>query len=486
MVNPDVFLSDTIRNIDNNCGVSTHVLMESAALALYNRISYENKLHGNICIVCGKGNNGGDGYALGILLKNKGFSVSVVSVEEPITALAIHYKNEYIRIGGGIDDNIQDAIINADVIVDCIFGFSFHGTVNSKIGDVIRCVNNSKGFVISADIPSGISADSHLLPTVYVQADVTCTFTVRKLALVAFPARLACGKIYVEDIGVPKNALDATTLHITIADKRLISNLPKRPINGHKGTFGTLTALCGSADMCGAAYLACLSALRSGIGLVKLFTDEICGNIIKSKLAEPIIKNTVSAESIISNTKNALLIGCGCGRNYDGIIKDLLLKAKTPIILDADGINFLANNIELISHISSPLVLTPHPAEMGRLMGLTTEEINANRIDIAQSFAKEHNAVLVLKGAGTVIAAPDGRLCISNCANTGLAKGGSGDVLAGLIASLIAQGMDCYSAACLGVYLHCEAAERLADKIGVYAMLPSDLPEEIGRIMHFG
>lgn len=484
MISNDIYLSSDIKLMDEGCGIDTDTLMNSAAEALYRCLESKGRLFGNICILCGKGNNGGDGYALAVKLLERGWAVNVIPVDEPKAPLAVKHRNAFVKLGGVLWD--ASAVKEADTVVDCIFGFSFKGCLGKEYACIVNAVNESGAFVLAADVPSGVVADSDTLPELCIKSDLCCCFSAMKVALASYPARAVCGEIVLADIGIPRTEFEKYTPFAVAADKRLLKLLPKRRTDGHKGSFGTLAALCGNNEMCGAAYLACLAALRSGVGLMKLYTEEGCATVTKNRLAEPIVSADCSADNILSKKADALLIGCGCGRSYDENIKKLIKNAECPLIIDADGINCIAGDIQLYRSVSHRAVITPHPAEMGRLIGKSTEEVNSRRLQTAVEFAKEYNVVTVLKGAKTVIASPDERLCISPYENTGLAKGGSGDVLAGLIASLTAQGMNFFDAACLGVYLHGEAAERLAKTKGIYAMLPSELPEIIGQIMYFG
>lgn len=480
-----VYLSSQIKAMDECCGVGGETLMHRAALAILGRLRLAGRLGGRICVVCGKGSNGGDGYALACLLSERGEDVRTVAVEKPSSPLAVHYSQKYVSLGGRHTEKL-DAISDADTVVDCIFGFSFSGSLTDKCEEAVRLINGSGAFVVSADLPSGIEADSDKAPDLCVMADITCTFTAYKLALVSFPAKKFCGRVYLEDIGISGDVIDKAVPFADLTGKGTLKALPPRAQDAHKGVFGTLAAVCGSADMSGAAALACLAALKSGVGLVRLYTDKQCAAAVRSKLFEAIVRDDAEGLDPVEIRASALLLGCGCGRRFDRVIKRLLTSCKIPTVLDADGINCIAGDIELYRSIAAPLVVTPHPAEMARLTGTTTEAVNGNRVKTALAFAREYGFVTVLKGAATVIAAPDGRLCINTTGNTGLSKGGSGDVLAGLTASLLAQGIPLYESACLGAYLHGAAADALAAEKGVYALLPSELPEAIGRIMHFG
>lgn len=486
MTSSAVYLSKQFRYMDENCGIPTDVLMENAAAALNKALCRERPDADKIFIVCGKGNNGGDGYALACMLLREGKSPCVIALDEPSSRLARAYCDEYLELGGELSEEPASALEGADVIVECLFGISFSGTAKGKYADIIDSINHSGAFVLCADVPAGLCADSDRLPDVYVRADLTCTFTAYKCALVSQPAKTACGRVVVSDIGIPPNMLCTAPPYASTDGKTLLKLLPRREENSHKGTYGTVAALCGNDAMSGAAYLACSAALRTGVGLVKLYSTEKCALSLKSALPECIAFYGDDLPDDISADCNVLLMGCGCGRTWDEQIRQALLKAHVPVVLDADGINATASCIEIYKSVKSPLILTPHPGELARLTDVTVAEINGNRVGYASDFAKKHNVITVLKGNATVVAAPDGRLYINRTGNSGLAKGGSGDVLSGIIASLLAQGLAPFESAALGVYLHGAAADALAAEKGVYAMLPSELAEIAGKIMYFG
>ena len=263
-------------------------------------------------------------------------------------------------------------------------------------------------------------------------------------------------------------------------DEGVLRRLLPRPSDSHKGTFGTLVALCGSQNMPGAAYLAACGALRSGVGLLKIAAEPEVKRILQTRLAEPV---WLDKSALPDPNATAFLCGCGLGRETDELLGDLLPKIHVPAVYDADCINYFSLHKDVMDRLSGPCVLTPHPAEFSRLTGLSVAEIQQNRTELAASYAKAHGCVLVLKGKNTVIASPDGDVGVNTSGSDALAKGGSGDVLAGVIASLLAQGHDGFTAATIGVYVHGLAGERLATRYGAHGVLPSDLPEEIGRIL---
>ena len=263
-------------------------------------------------------------------------------------------------------------------------------------------------------------------------------------------------------------------------DASVLRRLLPRPDESHKGTFGTLTMLCGSALMPGAARLAAAAALRSGVGLVRIAAPAPVRAVLQSALPEPVWTEPASAAD---GQSTAFLAGCGLGRSSDGLLRDLLPRVSCPAVYDADALRFFAADLPFLRTLEPPRVLTPHPAEFAALTGLTVSDVQSAREELASSFARTYRCVLVLKGHGTVVALPDGGLYINTTGSSALAKGGSGDVLAGTVASLLAQGHTPEDAALLGVYAHGLAGDRLEKQFGARGVLPSDLPAEIGRIL---
>ena len=269
-------------------------------------------------------------------------------------------------------------------------------------------------------------------------------------------------------------------MDITYTDEKVLKLIKPRKANGSKGDFGCLTTLCGSVNMTGAAALCSMAALRSGLGLLRFAGDDETVKRMQQIIFEPVF---ISANNIWDYPCTAFLCGCGIGRGYDEILSKTLEKCQVPAVLDADCINFLAKNINVLERVRCEKILTPHPGEMARLCNTTVEEIQSNRIEIAAEFAKKHNCILILKGMNTVIADQNGRVIVNTSGNDSLSTGGSGDVLAGVIASLTAQGYLPLDAAVLGVYIHGLAAERLSERLGKSGVIPSDLPCEIGKIL---
>lgn len=263
-------------------------------------------------------------------------------------------------------------------------------------------------------------------------------------------------------------------------DELVLKTVLPRPDESHKGTFGTLCMFCGSEKMPGAAYLSACSALRSGVGLLRLAAAPSVAAVLQTRLAEPV---WITPQEIETVQADAFLCGCGLSRTYDDLLTQILPKIGIPSVYDADCINFLALHKDVENRLQNEYILTPHPAEFHRLCGKSIAEIRQNRIELAAEYAYTHRCVLVLKGHETVVASPSGDVAVNTSGNSALAKGGSGDVLAGVISSLVAQGHSCFDAACIGVYVHGKAGELLSAAYGEHGVLPSDLPATIGKLL---
>ncbi len=491
MIWNNIYLTATqMKELDtaaSSYGVSERQLMENAGEALYREISAAVP-SGDITVVCGVGNNGGDGYAVAALLKQAGRNVTVVYTDAPKGGSSRYFLDLYIKNGGTLlryADNAERCagliIDRSAAVVDALFGFSFRGQLQGDYLKITEIINSTHAKIVSADLPSGVYADGGYAPGC-VSADITCTFSVNKLSTLSYPSCAFCGRTVLCDIGVPFEVMEGIRPSGNVLNDSILSYAQKRPANSNKGTFGTLLALCGSPDMPGAAYLASMGALRSGVGLLELMSDKDTLMILKHRLSEPVFAES-SAYDKPPRPYNAFLVGCGIGRMYDDVLGDILKQQKHTTVIDADGINYIASHINVLTEMQGDIILTPHPGEMARLMGATVEYVNENRTECARSFAMEFGCVLVLKGNRTVVASPQGQLSICTAGCSALAKGGSGDVLAGVIASLAAQGVPPYRAACLGVYAHAMAGDILAAEWGERGVLPHDLPREIGRLL---
>lgn len=504
------FTCEQTRQAEENAvalGMNWLRLMENAGAAASRVIREKFSVKGkNVTIVCGRGNNGGDGYVVARKLNESGAKVTVVQSEGgPVTSNALEMYKRIAAIGIPILDyqssreRADFAIRNSFLIVDCMFGIGFHGEVTGTAKELIEKINDTYAKVVSLDVPSGADCDSGAVNGVCVKADVTVSFTVYKPCHVMYPASEYCGEVVAVSIGMPSEAVEsiATSLQ-SIERKDIVSNLLVKKRNTHKGDFGTALLVCGSLGMSGAAAIAAKSAIRTGVGLAKVVIPKSIYYPLAASLYEPIFclaqeteNGTLSAESldhILNEVENstAVLVGCGSGRSEDltKIVEALITQSNRPIILDADGINAICDRIDIIKQAKAPLILTPHPGEMARLLGTTTDKVQALRLQTARKFAADYGVYLVLKGSGTIVAAPDGKAFVNLTGNHGMSSAGSGDMLAGMMVSFLAQGLTPEQAAVSAVYLHGCAGDRTAAKLSKRAMSVSDMIDELPLLFH--
>ncbi len=495
----NVLFAKDIREIESNAitgGFSGLRMMENAGAAATNVIVDKYEVKGkSVVVVAGNGNNGGDGFVVARKLYDAGADVCIIlvagmpnteSAKETLSKLSTYP----IRVYGIDDSDAPVKINNADFLVDAIFGIGFHGQINEDVAMIIERFNRSNAVKIALDLPSGCECDTGAVSNACVNADITITFIAVKPCHVLYPASDYCGKLVRVGIGISPKIMNSVTSNITIIENGLVKSLlPKRKKNFHKGQCGTAVQLCGSYGMAGAAILSAKAALRSGAGLVKAILPKSIYPIAAAKLLEAVYipcddtaDGTVGIDSLREIAEalasaDSLLIGCGlsdCKSTAD-LVSTLIPNLRTPIVLDADGINIVSKNIDILLKSEAPMVLTPHPAEMARLMRTTADEVQRNRFKVAHAFSTRFNKVLVLKGANTIVALPNGELYVCMAGNPGMAVGGSGDVLAGIINSLLAQGMSPQDAAVCGVQIHAFAGDMAASKMSIHSMLPTDI-----------
>ena len=487
-------------------GIPHISLMEFAGTAVASYIQKKQDVAGKrIAVVCGCGNNGGDGFVVARKLCSAGAQVAILlAMGEPTTEDALEMYNRAceldIRIVQHDEQSAEffECIKYADIIVDAIFGIGFHGSARAPINQIFEMINSSQGTVYSVDVPSGVDSDTGQVEGVCVSADYTITFTALKPAHVIFPAADFCGEVFTASIGVPDEILSAQHTKIRALDLDYIKSLfIKRERNSNKGDFGKLLSVCGSLGMCGSAVLAAKAAVCSGTGLVKMAMPRSIYTPISSQIIEPIMTllpenevGTLSAECIEQLKQNMLLattglIGCGLGLNDDivQVVRAVIEHSEIPLVIDADALNAVAKNPDVLHKAKVPLILTPHPGEMGRLIGKTAEEVQQQRMSVASSFAVTFGVYLVLKGANTIVADPEGNIFVNLTGNPGMSKAGSGDVLAGLIASLLAQGLSPIDAAVAGVYLHGRAGDIAAERFSQRCMTPHDIIGALPELM---
>lgn len=463
-------------------GTPSLVLMKNAAAAVLKVLQREDLSQKSICILAGKGNNAGDGFALAEMLSGNCKAVEIVLLaDEPFSKDAAYYFERCRACGISITKALPDRF---DIYVDAVFGTGFSGQLPEAVAAVFARVNELGVRRVSIDLPSGMNGDSGSVSPHTFCAQETVTFQVRKLCHLLPQCAPFCGKVTVEDIGLSEQALSG------IHCKELFAPLlPEKAPTLHKGSAGTLHCFVGCERYQGAATLSISAALRSGCGMVRAFIPREIYPVLAAKISEAVLECcpqedgglTEAAVGIAAAQKkpNAMLIGSGLGRGTAiGEIVPALLKMNLPSVLDGDGLFFYRPHER-----SAPLILTPHIGEFARLCDRSITDITADRLKTCADFAMKNHCVLVLKDSVTLITAPDGRQRLLSRPNPGLAKGGSGDVLAGMIAAFLAQSFDAFEAACAGVWYHAEAAALTAEKLGVYAMLPSDLISMIPTVL---
>ena len=474
---------------------------ESTAAYVFKTYLCEKEKRMHTVVLCGKGNNGGDGFVAARWLHEHGEKVHVVLTDGPPKtgdAKLMYQKAEEQNIP--VTDyrtepqKILLLLKDADVILDGIYGIGFHGRIHEELEPLIDAVNHSKAKVVSLDLPSGVDCDLGTVEGSCIQADSTVTFSTLKYCHVLYPSADYCGKTIVFDVGIDAQTLSESVCGLWEITDKAVKNTrtPRRP-SAHKGSFGTLLSVCGSVGMAGAAVFSAKAAFRSGVGLVNVALPERIYPIVSASVTEPIYtllpenkQGTLSLQCLPRllqrcTKASACLIGCGLGHNDDtaAVVTALVEKSEIPIVIDADGINSLLPNIDILKTARAPIALTPHPGEMARLLGTTTADVQSHRYAYARQFAVDYGVTLVLKGANTLIASPDGRVFVNRTGNPGMAKGGSGDVLAGMLASFLAQGIQLPDAAWSSVYLHGLAGDRCAARLSQTAMTPTDLIDEL-------
>ncbi len=467
-------------------GVPGLILMERAALAMLEVMKSQfGELAGKqVFIFCGKGNNGGDGLALARLLRENEAKVTVVPAVDSNLLQGLAHDNLVmvekfgIRLLEWTNFDVTE-LNNADILIDALLGIGASGAPSETMAEIIKAINQVNKPVLAVDIPSGINVETGQINEIAVKATVTVTFGLPKPGLICYPGAEYAGNLIVKEIGFPKHLLESdeiTTNLLTASDVRCL--IPERSQNAHKGSNGHVLVIGGSQGMTGALVLASLGALRAGCGLV---TAGLRVDLpFPEKPAEILV--SLWPDLIHQWDKfDCIVFGPGLSKMEDGesFLYDMLDKVKAPVLVDADGLNILAGNKKIFKSLKQPLLLTPHPGEMSRLTGLTVSEIQADRIGIARRFAAEWGVQVVLKGARTVIADPNGNIYLNPTGNPGMATGGTGDILAGIIGGLIAQGLTIEAAVKAGTYLHGLAGDLAAAKNGIIGLIAGDLLKEI-------
>lgn len=487
-------------------GISPLRLMENAGSAAARFIRETvDVTKARFTVVCGRGNNGGDGFVTARKLMENGAEVStVLAAGAPSTPDASEMlerlRGLYVKV---LDytaqpDECAALIKGSPYLIDAVFGTGYHVGPMEGYTALFKAINNSNAKIFALDMPSGADADTGAVSPSCIRADYTVSFAAPKTGQFTFPAAEYCGSVHAVNIGIPEYAFAVSDSHaVELLETHMAADaLPRRERDSNKGDYGKVVAVVGSVGMSGAAYLSAQAAMRCGAGLVTAYVPEPIYVPLASKFSEVMVyplkatdAGTLSEENLprlldAAETAGCLLLGCGLSRNEGtaALVGDLLRNVNCPVVLDADGINALEGHIDLLRESNAEIVITPHPGEMARLTGATVESVQHARLSVAQNAAEDCNVTVVLKGVNSVIATPDGKAYINPTGNPGMARGGCGDVLAGMIAGLIAQGIGVSQAACCGVYMHGMAGDRCAQTFSQYGMTPSDLLQEIPQI----
>lgn len=502
-----IVTSQQIKNIDRRAihgfGIPGPVLMENAAAAVMAEMErfFEGLANARIGIICGKGNNGGDGLALARRLSIRGVAVRVALLSsfaavkgEAKVNLSILRKTDVELVQNASSRSLADIIAWSDVLVDAMLGVGLSSPLKGTYAQAVDMINASGNPVVAVDIPTGIDADTGAVLGAAVKADLTVTMALLKRGLVLYPGAAYAGAVRIADIGIPREVIEKEKASMSLLDRGAVRGvISTRVLDAHKGDFGHLMVVAGSPGKAGAAVMAAAGALRAGAGLVSVATPNNLVPIIQSRIAEAMcVPSAESREGTLGvgseeellkamRKMSACAIGPGLSTHYETVqaVRSLIQRLTIPAVIDADGLNALVGFTDILKRVKASVILTPHPGEMGRLLGISSDEVQKDRITIASGFALKHNVTLVLKGAATLVATPQGWVFVNSTGNPGMATGGTGDALTGMIGGFLAQGYGASQAACLGVYLHGLAGDLAAKEKGETSMLAGDLIEKI-------
>jgi hydroxyethylthiazole kinase-like uncharacterized protein yjeF len=484
-------------------GIASGDLMENAAIGICAAMGQEYPEWRSVAVVCGPGNNGGDGLAVGRLLAARGVGVRLVTLADPerysgdaaenlararasgLAAVSLAARHGFPALARALGD--------ADGVVDALFGTGLSRPLSGSALRAVRALNAAGRPVVSVDVPSGASSDGGSLPGTTVRASLTVALGAPKLCHVLAPASGLCGRVVVADIGIGRDALERRARRLWLSeDSDVRSLLPARPLESHKGTFGRLAIVAGSRGKAGAAILAARGALRGGAGLVTVFCAESLEALVVGALPEAMTFGLPESGGALAERGardllralpgyDALVVGPGLGAASGTVrfLEELLPQARLPVVADADALNAFAGRPAFFARRPAATILTPHPGEAARLLACSTSRVQADRLGSARALARRARAVAVLKGAHTLVAAPGGEVAVNPTGTPLLATAGSGDVLAGLVGALLAGGLAPRAAAVAGAWLHGAAAEALAPRLGDAGLLAHEAADAI-------
>lgn len=503
-----------MRHIDERAvaehGFTTSRLMEAAgqAVVAVMKSRFAPLFGKTVGILCGPGNNGGDGLVVARLLKKSRISVVVVLLADP-DGLSPEPKKQYLKAKAakvpvlsvtriGRMDPLKAAFDECHLLVDALFGTGLSRNLDGLAKEAVRELNRQKKPVVAVDLPSGMSADTGLPMGDCVKATCTVTFGLPKIGFFTYAGRTFAGEVRTDDIGFPRPLLeDAALFHSVTEAGDVVRTLPNYDENTHKGTRGRLVVVAGATGLTGAATLCALGAQRIGAGLVTVACPESLNPILEAKLTEPMTAPVPEVEGgflslraagrIVHLTENvdAAVVGPGIGRHRETgqLLRELVVKLTVPMVVDADALNLLGGQLDIFKVVKTPVILTPHPGEAAWLLKTTIHEVERDRVRVAKQIATGYNVVVVLKGHQSVVANPRGEVRINPTGNRALSTAGTGDVLSGVIGGLLAQRLAPFDAAVAGTYIHGLAGERASRRFGFDGVLAGDLLPILPRIL---
>jgi NAD(P)H-hydrate epimerase len=492
-------------------GLSGLVLMERAGTAVAKKVKelYQKR---KVVVLSGGGNNGGDGLVAARILRKWKWDVSVIlfSKQSRLSPDCLIQYTSAVRKGVTVEFRtaVKSNVLDGALVIDALLGTGINKKVRSPLSKVISTLNRSDADVLAVDIPSGISSDNGQVMGEAVRADHTVTFGLPKIGHKLFPGAHYTGRLFIQDIGFPDELMTSEGLQTqTIEQSDAVMLLPERFDNSHKGDYGHVLLVAGSRGKTGAAMMAADACLRSGSGMITIGVPETLIDVFHARVTEEMVlplkdrgDGSLSRDAslqildFLNEKADVLAIGPGIGISEDTvrILSAIIRQSTAPMVIDADGLNSLSERVSVLSKAKAPVILTPHPGEMARLLLGQSESgspkgknekamrkirkyIEADKIQIVRSFSKKTGATLVLKGAPTLIAEPEGTVFINTTGNPGMATAGAGDVLTGMIAAFLGQGLNPVSAAVLGPYLHGLAGDSAALKMGMHSMIATDI-----------
>ena len=483
-------MQDADRYTINEIGIPSMVLMERAALQTVHIMEQEKLDFKNVLVVCGSGNNGGDGYAIARLLHIKGYAVSIYFVGDDTKRSEENKQQRKIAEYYHIPVKQEIEIEEYSVIIDAIFGTGLKRNIEGIYYDIINKLNQMSGYKVAVDTPSGIQDETGNVMGIAFQADLTVAIAFAKRGQLMVSEHPYVGELRVADIGIYKETvcvIDKLTYCFDVEDFQ--KQFPKRKENSHKGSYGKVLLIVGSKGMSGAALLCARAAYEVGAGLVQIYTHETNRVIIQESLPEAIVS---TYEDYDEKQLNQMLewadvvgIGCGIGMSEvaDKLVRNTLAYATIPCIVDADALNLVAKDITMMQNRKQPIILTPHMKEMARLLYCSVPGLQEEKIRLLDEFVKQYPVTCVLKDARTLVASAEEDTFLNLTGNSAMAKGGSGDVLTGIISGIVAQKTEIYDAACLGVYLHGLVGDYAREQKGAYSVLAGDLIDGISEIL---